>query len=766
LILLVVLCASCGKTPRPAPRNAEAIFQPYRFDDHFEQAVITAPPVSSSALAAESIVWHNFLSERDITWTLLRGNMGFRRGDLILEGDGNTPVILAPGKPPVAWDLYQAVQIRMLAEDGRTIKIKIGDQEFQQKLGPLKQYNTYRFHIHIETGSSIRPLAIMPTDSLTGLVAIQSIELIPRKTEFPNATGRALFGKREEYRNAIFVHSPSSLAYEVQVPPKGRLHFGIGMAGKEPVSFSVAADSTEVFSKTLADPEVWESADIDLSAYAGRKVKLTFESSAASQGAVGLWANPLLTTTSPKQRPNVLIYMIDTLRADHASLYDYARDTTPYLKTLGAEGLVFEDCQVQATWTKPSVASLMTSLYSFTHGIRTDDDTIPKGSVTLAEQLRSAGYVTASMIANPLAGRLTGLQRGFDYLSEWQAVGRLVNEKEDRATDSAALNRIVFPWLEQHRDESFFLYAHATDPHAPYRAPAAYEAKFANPAETPQFDRDFNKLENMAVQRGGFGVSRGLCEKAGVNPDRFIQQARDRYDAKILHNDASFQQLIEKLRQLGILDNTLIVVVSDHGEEFWDHGWTGHGQSVYQELAHGLLMMWNPKLISAPRRIADPVQLIDVMPTVLDLVGIKIPDVVEGQSLAPFAKGVPFQRSSPVMTSRFAHPYSKNNDEFTPENHIDSMALVDANWKLIYRENGKSVGLNKVELYDRRVDREERVNVAVQHPEEVDRRVTRIGAWAEAQKQVRAALGRGGKAPLDKDTLDRLRSLGYLGGKQ
>src|SRR5580704_19733323 len=407
----------------------------------------------------------------------------------------------------------------------------------------------------------------------------------------------------------------------------------------------------------------------------------------------------------------------------------------------------------------------MTSLYSFTHGIRTDDDTIPKGSTTLAEQLRAAGYVTASMIANPLAGRLTGLQRGFDYLSEWQAVGRFVNEKEDRATDSAALNKIVFPWLEQHRDEPFFLYAHATDPHAPYRAPAAFEAKFANPAETPQFDRDFNKLENMAVRRGGFGVSRALCQQGAVNPDRFIQQARDRYDAKILHNDASLQQLIEKLRQLGILDNTLIVVVSDHGEEFWEHGWTGHGQSVYQELAHGVLMMWNPKLIPTPRRISEPVQLIDVMPTILDLAGIKLPAVMEGQSLAPFAKGAPFQRKGSVVTSRFAHPYSKLN-EFDPENHVDSLALLDANWKLIYREDGKSVGLKKVELYDRRLDRGETREVAAAHPQEVDRMVTRIGAWLDAQEQIRTALGRGAKATFDKETMDRLRSLGYLGGKQ
>jgi arylsulfatase A-like enzyme len=150
---------------------------------------------------------------------------------------------------------------------------------------------------------------------------------------------------------------------------------------------------------------------------------------------------------------------------------------------------------------------------------------------------------------------------------------------------------------------------------------------------------------------------------------------------------------------------------------------------------------------------------------VLDLVGIKLPAVVQGQSLSPFAKGLPFHRSGRVMTSRFAHPYSQHN-EFIPENHIDSLAFLDADWKLIYRENGKSVGMNKVELYDRRVDRGDRSNVAPQHPLEVDRMMTGIGAWMDAQKQIRTALGRGAKAAFDKDTMDRLRSLGYLGGKQ
>ena len=323
----------------------------------------------------------------------------------------------------------------------------------------------------------------------------------------------------------------------------------------------------------------------------------------------------------------------------------------------------------------------------------------------------------------------------------------------------------MFPWLEQHRDEPFFLYAHATDPHAPYRPPPGFEEKFANPGDTPQFNRDYAKLRDKAQYGGGTVISRAGCAKAGVNPDRFIQRAIDRYDGEILHNDASLAYLAEKLKQLGVLDNTLIVVVSDHGEEFWEHGWTAHGHSLYQELTHGVCLLWNPRLIPSPRRVSEAVQLIDVMPTVLDLLGLKIPDVVQGQSLAAFAKGQPLQRRGPVMTSRYAHPGAKPHG-FVPENGTDTVALIDANWKLIYREKGKLVGLNKVELYDRRTDHSDANNVATQHPQEVDRMMTEIGKWMEAQKQIKSFLGRGAKATMDAKTLEQLRSLGYLGGKQ
>ena len=191
------------------------------------------------------------------------------------------------------------------------------------------------------------------------------------------------------------------------------------------------------------------------------------------------------------------------------------------------------------------------------------------------------------------------MQRGFDYLDEWAVVQRYRTDAQDRGTDSEAVNKIAFPWLEQHRDEPFFLYAHATDPHAPYRPPAGFEEKFANPAETAEFDRNCKKLGSTKYG-GGTVINRAGCKPAGVNPDKFIQRALDRYDGEILHNDWSLEQFVDKLKQLGILDNTLIMVISDHGEEFWDHGWTAHGHSLYQELTHGVFVMWNPKLIPAP----------------------------------------------------------------------------------------------------------------------------------------------------------------------
>lgn len=762
--LLFNLFAAGWSSP-PAGPQAGA-YGSLRFDDLLSSASVNASTAGSSATAAEPIIWQNFFSEADLTWTLARGRIGYRNGDMMVKGEGSTPVILSPKDPAIDWSLYDAVEIRMSAQGGNELKIRIGDFEAKQKLGPPGEYQLYHFQVHVDAPKGTRPIGIMPTDSLTAVVAIHSIKLVPRRANFPQPAGRESIGKQDEYRNTVYVHSPSTLAYNVSVPKNAQVHFGMGITAKNnPIRFrvSVEGSTNELYSKTISDLNGWEDGNVDLSAYAGRNVRLLFRTDAEREGAVALWANPLLTIDTPKPRPNLLIYLIDTLRADHSSAYGYSRDTTPFLKRFGAGGVVFDDCQTQATWTKPSTASLMTSLYSFTHGIVNDADTIPNASTTIAEQLRAAGYVTASIVSNPFAGTTTGLQRGFDYMDEYPVVLRNRAEAADRGTDSAALNKVLFPWLDRHRNESFFLYAHATDPHAPYRPPAGFEEKFANPAETAEFNKDYARLRTEREYGGGTVVNRASCAKAGIDPDRFIHRAIDRYDGEILHNDHSLELLVGKLKQLGILDNTLVIVVSDHGEEFWDHGWTAHGHSLYQELTHGVFTMWNPKLLRTPRRIAEPVQLIDVMPTVLDLLGLKVPVMVEGQSLVPLLRGQAFHRRGPVMTSRFAHPGALP-DGPVRENRTDTFAFVDAKWKLIYRDKAAKVGMNRVELYDRIADRAEQKNVAAEHPHEVERMMNEVGKWIDAQNKVRVVLGHGGKSTLDQQTIDQLRSLGYLGG--
>jgi arylsulfatase A-like enzyme len=738
--------------------------QTIRLDDRLAGASVQASRVNSGGAAAEAQVWQNFFSSSDLTWELARGRVGYRNGDLIVKGEGSTPVLLSPKQPAIDWNLYQALEVRMSAAGGSEIKIRIGSFEVKQKLGPAGQYNVYRFELNAETPRAARQLGLMPTDSATDLAAIRSIRLIPKTVAFPQPCGRQLsLGKHDEYRNAIYAHSPSAIAYSVSVPQGSHLHFGLGVADRNrPVHFQVLLDGGSLYSKTLADTAEWSDADVDLSRFAGRTVKLTLQTDAPQEGAVALWADPILT--GPVQRkPNILIYTIDTMRPDHASVYGYKRDTTPFLKKLAATGVVFEDCAAQSTWTKTSIASLMTSLYAFTHGIVADSDTIPPNAPTLAAELRAGGYVTASIVASPFVGRTTGLERGFDYLLEYPVVQRQHNAQTERGTDSEALNKVVFPWLDRHKDEPFFLYSHSTDPHAPYQPPPPFDAKFANPAETVEFDRAYAGFRTNHEYGGGAVVNRQMCAKAGLDPDRFLRQAMDRYDGEILHNDRSLELLAAKLKQLGILDHTLIVVLSDHGEEFWEHGWTGHGQSVYQELTHAALLMWNPRLLPAARRVAEPVQLIDVLPTLLDLAGLKTPDLAEGQSLTPLLKGQPFQRRGLVVSSRFAAVQPLG---LVPENATDSFAVIDAKWKLIFRNHTKNLDIQKVELYDRTADRNERRDVASENPHEVETRMNQLVQWIEAQKKVHALVGRPGTTQLDRQTIDQLRSLGYLGGSK
>ena len=190
------------------------------------------------------------------------------------------------------------------------------------------------------------------------------------------------------------MHSPSTVTYEVNVPKDGRLHFGMGITEKEqPHHFSCGGGlAGTVFKDARRIADAWEDADVDSRPTPAEASSWRLQTSAEKRGAVGLWANPLLTTKAPKKRPNVLIYMIDTLRADHTSLYGYARDTTPFLKKFGAAGLGFRRLHGAGDLDQ-TIRRVADDFALLLHARNrsTTYDTIPKGSATLAEQLRAAG---------------------------------------------------------------------------------------------------------------------------------------------------------------------------------------------------------------------------------------------------------------------------------------------------------------------------------------------------------------------------------------
>ena len=239
---------------------ALAAAQPvYRLDDQLRSAAVTAHPQGTVARLADPIAWD--FDGQNIAWTSLRGAMGFRKGELIVKGEGSSPVILSPKETQIDWSRYESVDIRAAADAGSEIKIRIGEAEYKQKLGPPKQYQVYKFTLNIDEPIFGRPLAVMPTDSLSSMVAIDFIELVPKRVAFPDSTGLRRIAKRDDWRNTVYVHTPSTLTYKA---PLGRLHFSFGVVemGK-PVTFRVLAGAREVFSKSHDDPDTWVEAEED-----------------------------------------------------------------------------------------------------------------------------------------------------------------------------------------------------------------------------------------------------------------------------------------------------------------------------------------------------------------------------------------------------------------------------------------------------------------------------------------------------------------------
>lgn len=418
---------------------------------------------------------------------------------------------------------------------------------------------------------------------------------------------------------------------------------------------------------------------------------------------------------SERRRPNVLLIVVDTLRADHLGCYGAARNTSPAIDALASEAVRFERAYTTAPWTSPAVASLLTGLYPSAHGVTALDTTLSAEVETLAEILAGRGYRTAGVVSHVLVSSERGFAQGFDDYSEDEARGH------DHVSTSGVTRRarVRLAEIVIDGDEPFFLFVHYFDPHFRYM-----------PHDRIEF----------APERAGRLSGGETIEELRALRDTFSEEEvgflRDLYDEEIRFTDRGIGMLLEALRTHRLERDTIVVLTADHGEEFLERGWLGHSRTLYEELIRVPLIARVPSV--EPKVVSRPVSLVSIAPTILEWIGEEPEtDRFQGRSLAELARrGDEAGPPGPVFAEQLAR-----------------RAVVGERFKLI--REGLDAG---IELYDLAGDPAERRNLAPGRTELRKELLAQIEAHERASRG-RAVEPRGFE--VTEPEAARLRELGY-----
>ena len=431
-----------------------------------------------------------------------------------------------------------------------------------------------------------------------------------------------------------------------------------------------------------------------------------------------------VTNSTAIERPNVIVIMVDTLRADHMSTYGYERPTTPFIDQFAEGGVVFDWAWSQASCTFPSVNSILTSRYpGIFINLGRGQMGLPEGVPTIQGILRDRGYNTVAVSASPIV-RATpteynpsgGFDRGFDTFVEgclWLHGGCL------SAKVFAELDRV---------QEPFFLYAHYMEPHSPYAPPKNFKKQFAGDYEGFDFIRngDPTPIGEMLYENGPV---------YDLKEDD-IQHLVDLYDDEIRSFDNVFRRLVARLRDQGLLDRTVIALVSDHGEEFLEHGHIKHCRGIWSTLSHVPMVLWIPG-VEGGGRFDTAVENIDLVPTLLDYLGIATDGQgFEGSSLRPLIEGGEYL------------------DQYAISDQGRYEAVADSDFHLIFDRAESSAT-----LFDVTADPLEQHDLFTPGHPAVGPLTTAVSRWLEATGQPAGFLE---KLAATKAKEEELRALGYL----
>jgi choline-sulfatase len=565
-------------------------------------------------------------------------------------------------------------------------------------------------------------------------------------------------------RSSLVCLAPTRIVYKVVVPPRGRLRFALGRTRLGPVSAGEASPAssrltisagppfgrTRTIFTAAGDPRrtdaeaEWEEVSVALDEYSGRKVRLVFEAESSPRGSppglVFYVADPVLAPDAPPSpdRPNIIIVAADALRPDHLGCYGYARPTSPAIDRFSREAVLFENAVSQAPWTLPSFASFFTSLYPSFHGATANETRLVPGTPTLTGLLVGAGYTAMASVRNMFLFPRYGFSEGFDVF--YRTGG----------TTERQLGR-VNRWLESGPRRPLFLFYHLLVPHAPYDVPAPFAGAFSGPG-TPSLDasnRGLKRLEESPRLPGPAG----------------IEELRARYDERVLYLDSLVEGMLAEFKRLGLYDDSLIVFLSDHGEQFGEHGHLTHAHTLYQEEVRiPFIVKWPRGRGPAGLRVGPRVAAIDIAATILDELGISPPPGTEGRSLRPLLEG----KSVPGEVI------------FSELNFLGRTAAFKGPYKYIatdpaaYAEGMKTHGSRRrralgpgplEELYDLDRDPGEKHNLIADRPDLAGmfrREMAAFAGRAAAYRRRSFNSSDANKITLDASEKEKLRALGYL----
>ena len=470
--------------------------------------------------------------------------------------------------------------------------------------------------------------------------------------------------------------------------------------------------------------------------------------------------------------PNILVLMLDTVAARRIGAHGAGEEVTPRLDAFARTAHVFERAVSTSNWTLPSHASIFTGLYPTSHGATGSDGWLSDAFPTLAEVLSSAGYATYLFSANPYVSDKHGLDQGFEtteytWEDPWQEkVRAFMDAREYEGNkrlskfaafkDAGAIIRDGFLEWEVQRSKDprpFFAFLNFMEAHQPWYVTRDERGRFLAGS---QLEHSF-ELNHSYGRRHAFGFG------YGGYTEEDLAVVRGLYDASVHRLDAIVGELLAELERRGRFEDTVIVVVSDHGDETGEHGLLGHEYALYDTLLHVPLLIRHPALFP-PGRTSGPVQSIDLYPTLLEVAGVKPPDGhrVESRSLLHYAAAEAQERA---IVGEYLKPkqkplnaVAKRHPEFVRERWLRPLRSIEVGgYKLIIREG------DDPELYHVAEDADERFDIARRDPARVARLLARLDAW-DAERAASGGLVPGTDRAPSPDALHRalLEALGYV----